>query len=93
VLVPGANFSPSASPHPRLASSSAFSPYTHLLLQNEIPLPETRRTLDLAKAAGLVTLFNPSPMLSKADLAAFEWVKLDWLVINAGEAEDLCSKR
>ncbi|GAA5847365.1 hypothetical protein JCM9279_000257 [Rhodotorula babjevae] len=88
VLLPGANFSPSASPHPRLPSS-AFPSYTHLLLQNEIPLAETRRTLQQAKAAGLVTLFNPSPMLSRADLAAFDWPCLDWLVINAGEAEDL----
>ncbi|KPV73294.1 uncharacterized protein RHOBADRAFT_45861 [Rhodotorula graminis WP1] len=88
VLLPGANFSGSASPHPRLPSS-ALSSYTHLLLQNEIPLAETKRTLHEAHAAGLVTLFNPSPMLSRADLAAFEWPALDWLVINAGEAEDL----
>ncbi|GAA5912946.1 hypothetical protein JCM8208_002410 [Rhodotorula glutinis] len=88
VLLPGANFSSSASPHPRLPSS-ALSSYTHLLLQNEIPLAETRRTLQQAHAAGLVTLFNPSPMLSRADLAAFDWPSLDWLVINAGEAEDL----
>ncbi|TNY20399.1 Ribokinase-like protein [Rhodotorula diobovata] len=88
VLLPGANFSASASPHPRLPSS-ALSSYTHLLLQNEIPLQETRRTLRDAHAAGLVTLFNPSPMPKREDLAAFEWGALDWLVINAGEAEDL----
>ncbi|GAA5824577.1 hypothetical protein JCM3770_000551 [Rhodotorula araucariae] len=88
VLSRGANFASSASPLPCLPAS-AFSQYTHLLLQNEIPLAETRRALADAHAAGLTTLFNPSPMPSRAELVAFEWSALDWLFINAGEAEDL----
>ncbi|BGP51807.1 Putative ribokinase [Rhodotorula kratochvilovae] len=90
VLLPGANFSSSASPLPSLPSS-ALAQYTHLLLQNEIPLAETRRTLREAHSAGLATLFNPSPMLTRDELVAFEWEALDWLFLNAGEAEDLVS--
>ncbi|GAA6017771.1 hypothetical protein JCM10207_000494 [Rhodosporidiobolus poonsookiae] len=87
VLFPGANFS-SHSPLSSLPPSG-LSRYTHLLLQNEIPLDQTKSALRAAHATGLTTVFNPSPMLSVSDLAAFEWDVLDWLLINAGEAEDL----
>ncbi|ORY59895.1 Ribokinase-like protein [Leucosporidium creatinivorum] len=85
VLLPGANFSTSPLPFSSLASAG----YTHLLLQNEIPLASTRSFLTEAHQAGLVTIFNPSPMLSPAELESFEWNALDWLLVNEGEAEEL----
>ncbi|GJN94450.1 hypothetical protein Rhopal_007530-T1 [Rhodotorula paludigena] len=85
VLNKGANFSLAAPP----LSPPQLSEYTHLLLQNEISLDETKRVLRDAHAAGLTTLLNPSPMLTREELAAFEWDQLDWLVINEGEGEDL----
>ncbi|GAA6034682.1 hypothetical protein JCM8097_001115 [Rhodosporidiobolus ruineniae] len=86
VLFPGSNFS---STSPLSSVSLASSPYTHLLLQNEIPLSDTRSALAQAHEGGLKTILNPSPMLKKEDLEAFEWEKLDWLIINEGEGEDL----
>lgn len=85
VLLPGANFSTSPLPFSSLASAG----YTHLLLQNEIPLASTRSFITEAHQAGLVTIFNPSPMLTPAELASFEWNTLDWLLVNEGEAEEL----
>ncbi|BGP20238.1 hypothetical protein JCM10213_008947 [Rhodosporidiobolus nylandii] len=87
VLLKGANFS-STSPLDSLPSP-VLSIYSHLLLQNEIPLPATLSALREAKRAGLTTIFNPSPMLTAAELEAFDWDSLDWLLINEGEAEDL----
>ncbi|GAA5906876.1 hypothetical protein JCM5296_005554 [Sporobolomyces johnsonii] len=88
VLLPGANFTSSPSPLASL-SSSKLSSYTHLLLQNEIPLESTKQALRDAKSAGLTTILNPSPMLSQEALRSFEFEKLDWLLINEGEGEDL----
>lgn len=88
VLLPGANFS-QLSPFKDL-TSDRLANYSHLLLQNEIPLEETKQALRLAKSTGrLTTLFNPSPMLTRQALAEFEWQHLDWLIINEGEGEDL----
>ncbi|GAA5973938.1 hypothetical protein JCM11641_001231 [Rhodosporidiobolus odoratus] len=87
VLLPGANFSPSQST--ALPPPSDLSSYTHLLLQNEIPLSDTKTALRTAKEAGVVTVFNPSPMLKREELEAFGWEMLDWLLINEGEGEDL----
>ncbi|GEM11081.1 ribokinase [Rhodotorula toruloides] len=87
VLLPGANFSQISPLHD--VATERLAKYTHLLLQNEIPLEETKDALRRAKSAGLTTLFNPSPMLSRQALANFEWQHLDWLVINEGEGEDL----
>ena len=82
VLLPGANFTTTPLPFPS-------TPYTHLLLQNEIPLAATRAFLSDAHTRGLVTLFNPSPMLSTADIATFAWKELDWLLVNEGEGREL----
>lgn len=83
VLLPGSNFSPSSPTIPNLST------YSHLLLQNEIPLTETRSILVKAHASGLTTIFNPSPMLTLSELEAFEWSSLDWLLVNEGEANEL----
>jgi ribokinase len=83
VLHSGANFSS--------VKASIPSCTTHLLLQNEIPLPSTTSYLKLAKASSksIITLFNPSPMPSKAELQAFPWELVDWLLLNEGEAKDI----
>ncbi|KAI9513384.1 Ribokinase-like protein [Russula earlei] len=62
---------------------------SHLLLQNEIPWASTLAYLVNAHARGLVTIFNPSPMPVDAQLHAFPWKALSWLIVNEGEAEDL----
>lgn len=36
-------------------------------------------------------MFNPSPMLSDEEIRAFEWDKVDWLLVNEGEGDALLS--
>ena len=36
-----------------------------------------------------MTVFNPSPMPADAELHAFPWAALSWLIVNEGEAESL----
>ncbi|KAG9095524.1 hypothetical protein FS749_010294 [Ceratobasidium sp. UAMH 11750] len=68
----------------------ALRPYhTHLLLQNEIRLSDTVDTLHAAHRQGVVSIFNPSPMLSPEELRSFPWGELSVLVINEGEAKAL----
>ncbi|KAH7343364.1 Ribokinase-like protein [Rhizoctonia solani] len=72
------------------ADTSALRPYhTHLLLQNEILLSDTVETLRAAYQQGVVSIFNPSPMLSPEELRLFPWEKLSVLVVNQGEARTL----
>ncbi|GAA5836330.1 hypothetical protein JCM5353_005989 [Sporobolomyces roseus] len=89
VLLPGSNFSSSPSPLSTLTQEQLGSTFSHLLVQNEIPLESTKQALRDAHAAGLSTIFNPSPMLTVEQLEAFEWENLDWLLINEGEGQDL----
>ncbi|ORY34824.1 Ribokinase-like protein [Naematelia encephala] len=71
-------------------TSPSLSGFTHLLLQNEIPLSSTLSYLDSASQInGFTTIFNPSPMLSQDELRAFPWNKLGWLIVNEGELESL----
>ncbi|CUA69082.1 ribokinase [Rhizoctonia solani] len=73
-------------------NTPALRPYhTHLLLQNEILLSDTVETLQAAYQQGVVSIFNPSPMLSVEELRSFPWQKLSVLVINQGEARTLLS--
>ncbi|WWC65742.1 ribokinase [Kwoniella dejecticola CBS 10117] len=88
VLHAGANY------HlPPKSSSSASAPdiqqYTHILLQNEIPLSSTLAYLTEAGSRGLTSIFNPSPMLSPEELRKFPWNDLSWLIVNEGELNDL----
>lgn len=63
--------------------------YSHLLVQNEIPMQDTIAYLRAAGQAGLTTLFNPSPMLTPAELRSFPWSDVSWLIVNEGEILDL----
>jgi ribokinase len=84
VLHKGANYHlPSPPTEPNLKG------YTHLLLQNEIPLDDTIAHLRAAGQADLTTLFNPSPMLTKDQLRVFPWSDVSWLIVNEGEIQDL----
>lgn len=82
VLFKGANYAS----HPKKSIPAGTS---HLLLQNEIPLEDTLAYLSEAAKASAVTIFNPSPMPSDAELKAFPWDKLTWLIVNEGEASDM----
>ncbi|KAK4698921.1 hypothetical protein P7C70_g7349, partial [Phenoliferia sp. Uapishka_3] len=86
ILLPGANHSTLPLPFP---SSTPTLPYTHLLLQNEIPFQSTLDYLSAAKKAGITTIWNPSPMPSKEALNSFPFNDLDWLVVNEGESTEL----
>ena len=84
VLHKGANYHLPPSPH-----GPDSEGYTHLLLQNEIPLEDTIAYLHSASKAGLTTLFNPSPMLTVDELRKFPWMAVSVLVVNEGEIQDL----
>ncbi|KAJ2920083.1 hypothetical protein MD484_g305, partial [Candolleomyces efflorescens] len=89
VLFPGANHSELHETKNVSSSEPRFPDATHLLLQNEINYQSTLASLLKAKDEGLCTIFNPSPMLSPAQIRTFPWDKVDWLLINEGEAEAL----
>jgi ribokinase len=42
-----------------------------------------------ARQIGAITIFNPSPLPTLAQLREFPWVHLEWLIINEGEVSDL----
>ncbi|WWD04501.1 hypothetical protein V865_002571 [Kwoniella europaea PYCC6329] len=84
VLHAGANYH-LASPLP----TPDLKDYTHILLQNEIPLQSTLSYLKASKTSGLISVFNPSPMLSQKNLREFPWECLSWLIVNEGELFDL----
>ena len=73
-------------PPPELDSLRGF---THLLLQNEIPLKSTMEYLSAARELGIVTVMNPSPLPTAEQTREFPWAKLNWLIVNEGEARDL----
>ncbi|KAF8068616.1 Ribokinase-like protein [Lyophyllum atratum] len=88
ILFPGAN-------HSRLheetwagrGSDYDFPESTHLLLQNEVHFESTLYALNNSK--NTTTIYNPSPVPSTDQIKDFPWSKVDWLVVNEGEAEDL----
>ncbi|KAJ3986041.1 Ribokinase-like protein [Lentinula detonsa] len=84
ILFKGANYAS----HPKKSFSSGV---THVLLQNEIPIEDTLTYLNAQADASAfpITIFNPSPMLSDAEIELFTWNKLSWLIVNEGEAFDL----
>jgi len=63
--------------------------FTHLLLQNEIPIKSTMEYLVVAHELGIVTVMNPSPLPTAEQTREFPWGKLSWLIVNEGEAKDL----
>ncbi|KIY52994.1 Ribokinase-like protein [Fistulina hepatica ATCC 64428] len=93
LLFPGANFDESRENNTSDIASYFPAETTHLILQNEITMRSTLFALDAAKQGGhnITTVFNPSPMPSPDQLRAFPWAKVDWLLINEGEGEELCA--
>ncbi|KIR60029.1 ATP-binding protein [Cryptococcus bacillisporus CA1873] len=86
ILHAGANYYlPSPTPAPSLST------YTHLLVQNEVPLSSTLAYLTAAGQSSppLTSVFNPSPMLTPSQLREFPWKHLSWLIVNEGELGDL----
>ncbi|GMK54553.1 hypothetical protein CspeluHIS016_0111390 [Cutaneotrichosporon spelunceum] len=82
VLYAGANFAnPGAKPD--------LDGFTHLLLQNEIPLKDTLAYLYEAGARAMTSLYNPSPMPTRAVLRTFPWHCLTHLIVNEGELADI----
>jgi len=45
--------------------------------------------LSAAHTLGIVTIMNPSPLLTAEQTRVFPWEKLTWLIVNEGEAGDL----
>ncbi|EPQ50805.1 Ribokinase-like protein [Gloeophyllum trabeum ATCC 11539] len=86
ILFKGANYADVPS---RTTLHSLGKPISHLLVQNEIPLSSTLSYLSLAHSEGVSTVFNPSPMPTPAELRAFPWTHVSWLLLNEGEAADL----
>ena len=87
VLFPGANHSDL---HEQKWSNGLNFPETsHLLLQNEIKWESTLYALDSVR--NTTTIFNPSPLPTSEQIRAFPWERVDWLIVNEGEARDLYS--
>ncbi|KAJ7312889.1 Ribokinase-like protein [Mycena albidolilacea] len=64
---------------------------THAVFQNEIPLSSTLECIArCASSSQISTIFNPSPMPTAEELKSFPWHQLTWLIVNSGEALDLC---
>ncbi|KAJ7779246.1 Ribokinase-like protein [Mycena metata] len=78
------------------ANYASLPPYTvppdttHIVLQNEIPLQSTIEYLARGSSSGISAIFNPSPMLAPEQLKTFPWNQVTWLIVNSGEALDLC---
>ncbi|KAK7052133.1 Ribokinase [Favolaschia claudopus] len=78
------------------ANYASIPPYeihpdtTHAVFQNEIPLSSTIECLLRASSSHISTIFNPSPLPSVEELKTFPWKQLTWLIVNSGEALDLC---
>ena len=85
ILLPGSNHAPSSLP---LALTNKYS---HMLVQNEIPIAQTCEALTVAKVHDLVTVFNPSPVPTGAAFYVIPWQKVDWLIVNEDEARDLAA--
>ncbi|KAJ7251119.1 Ribokinase-like protein, partial [Mycena haematopus] len=83
ILYKGANYAP--------IPSHIIHPHTtHAVFQNEIPLASTLEYLTRASSSQIATIFNPSPMPTPEELKTFPWHQLTWLIVNCGEALDLC---
>lgn len=90
VLDAGANgriydLPPTSYAHP----ACEFGGYSHVVCQNEIPYAATVKTLRTARSRAATTIFNPSPMLTRAQIRKMDWDSVDYLVLNEGEADEL----
>jgi len=61
-----------------------------LLLQLECPLAVVQRAAEMARAAGVRVVLNPSPLSAQYLAARFE---VDVLIVNEGEAEQITPQR
>jgi ribokinase len=71
-----------------------LAPFTHILLQNEIPISTTLSYLAFSKSPALgrriTTIYNPSPIPTPTQiLHEIDWGCIDWLIVNEGEAQQL----
>ncbi|KAF9478929.1 Ribokinase-like protein [Pholiota conissans] len=85
ILFPGANFSEETERTFATRGEGWFPETTHLLLQNEIH----PRSMEYALAhagKGVCVIMNPSPLPSDAEIRAFSWHAVSWLLVNAAEA-------
>ncbi|KAJ9118078.1 hypothetical protein QFC24_006350 [Naganishia onofrii] len=86
IILAGANASLPSKPYTPLIPQNT----THLLLANEIPLDETLAYLRAAASQqNVTTIYNPSPMPTSSELAAFPWNCVGWLIVNEGELGDI----
>lgn len=84
ILLPGSNFADYSLP------TELGSTYSHMLVQNEIPIIQTCEALIQAKKDNLVTIFNPSPIPSKGHVdTLIPWEAIDWLLVNEDETVEL----
>ncbi|PLW08955.1 hypothetical protein PCANC_19340 [Puccinia coronata f. sp. avenae] len=89
VLVPGTNHA-SIEFWPNLESILDPTRYSHVLLQNEIPIAHTVHTSQIARSLGITTVFNPSPLPTLTEVTELvDWSAIDWLIVNEEEARIL----
>ncbi|KAM0791988.1 hypothetical protein ACM66B_007101 [Microbotryomycetes sp. NB124-2] len=86
VLMKGANFATTFSDE---LVVNHLSKASFLLLQNEIPMQKTLDCFRRAQERGVVTVFNPSPMMTLAQAKVLPLFELDWLIVNQGEAREI----
>ncbi|KAF8170595.1 Ribokinase-like protein [Pholiota molesta] len=89
VLFPGANFSEAHERAFAARGAGWFPATSHLLLQNEIHPRALHYALAHGAAAGACVVLNPSPLPAPAEVRAFPWRAVKWLVVNAAEARGL----
>ncbi|KAF8176056.1 Ribokinase-like protein [Pholiota molesta] len=90
ILFPGANFSEAHERAFAARGAGWFPASSHLLLQNEIHPRALHYALAHAGAAGgACIIMNPSPLPAPAEVRAFPWPAVKWLVVNAAEARGL----
>lgn len=87
VLLPGANHSQLHEERFEDAAKHSSPDATHLLLQNEIHMKSTHFALEHSR--GAITILNPSPIPSPSQISVLPWHKVNWLIVNEGEAQDL----
>ena len=65
--------------------------YSYLVVQEEIVHEQTVAAIEQAHANGVKTVYNPSPMPTSQQIESFPWRSLSYLILNAGEANDMIS--
>ena len=86
LISPGANAAvlPSRIPDNLLSAGTGTGPWSAVVVQLEIPLATVLHVLRLARAAGVLTVFNPAP--APQSLPDEAYASADWCVVNETEA-------